>query len=105
MSRVHDAIDIWNFQCKTFLLVGRAARYRSDGPVNYLAYVHIHIYVAFIVMTTVMWVRQFSRDRGRGRIDEAEVRQGRGRGRLLEAEARPRQNVRDRGKAVRKPCK
>ena len=44
-----------------------------------------------------MWVRPFSRDRDRGRIDEAEARQGRGR--LLEAEARPRQNFRGRGKA------
>jgi len=36
---------------------------------------------------------------------QGEARQGRGRGRWLEVEAGPRQNVQDRGKAVRKLCK
>ena len=40
--------------------------------------------------------------RGEAAENQVEERQGRGRGRLLEAEARPRQNVRGRGKAVRK---
>jgi len=38
----------------------------------------------------VMWVRQYSRDRGRDSIDEAEASQGRGK--IFEAEVRQSEN-------------
>jgi len=46
----------------------------------------VMLILIMIVFNAVMWVRQFSRNRGRGSIDETGPRRG-------------------RGKAVRNPCK